>query len=85
MHCQLKTPNGPLTKPACPNAILLSVSIKDECEISSKRLRISSSTIRDQRKRRDGDRRGTWIYYRPVRENLRALAAVLDVPDKTVA
>lgn len=28
----------------------------------------------------DGDRRGTWIYYRPIRENLRALASVLDVP-----
>jgi ArsR family transcriptional regulator, arsenate/arsenite/antimonite-responsive transcriptional repressor len=28
----------------------------------------------------EGDRRGTWIYYRPVQTNLRQLAALLDVP-----
>jgi ArsR family transcriptional regulator len=27
-----------------------------------------------------GDRRGTWVYYRPVPGNLRQLAALLDVP-----
>jgi ArsR family transcriptional regulator len=29
----------------------------------------------------DGDRRGTWVYYRPVRDNLRQLAALLSVPE----
>jgi ArsR family transcriptional regulator len=27
-----------------------------------------------------GERRGTWVYYRPVPENLRQLAALLDAP-----
>ena len=27
----------------------------------------------------EGDRRGTWVYYRPVPTNLRQLAALLDV------
>jgi ArsR family transcriptional regulator len=26
----------------------------------------------------DGDRRGTWVYYRPIAENLRILAGLLD-------
>ena len=30
----------------------------------------------------EGDRRGTWIYYRPVRPNLDQLAALLAAPDK---
>ena len=28
----------------------------------------------------EGERRGTWVYYRPVAANLRQLAALLDVP-----
>src|SRR5689334_10993544 len=28
----------------------------------------------------EGDRRGTWVYYRPVAGNLRQLAALLDAP-----
>jgi ArsR family transcriptional regulator len=28
----------------------------------------------------DGERRGTWVYYRPVPDNLRQLAALLDAP-----
>jgi ArsR family transcriptional regulator, arsenate/arsenite/antimonite-responsive transcriptional repressor len=28
----------------------------------------------------EGDRRGTWVYYRPVPANLRQLAALLDIP-----
>jgi ArsR family transcriptional regulator, arsenate/arsenite/antimonite-responsive transcriptional repressor len=28
----------------------------------------------------DGERRGTWIYYRAIKENLRQLAALLDIP-----
>lgn len=28
----------------------------------------------------DGDRRGSWVYYRPVATNLRQLAALLDTP-----
>ncbi len=28
----------------------------------------------------EGDRRGTWVYYRPVPGNLRQLAALLDAP-----
>jgi ArsR family transcriptional regulator, arsenate/arsenite/antimonite-responsive transcriptional repressor len=28
----------------------------------------------------EGERRGTWIYYRPVPDNLRQLAALLDAP-----
>jgi ArsR family transcriptional regulator len=28
----------------------------------------------------EGDRRGTWVYYRPVPANLRQLAALLDSP-----
>jgi ArsR family transcriptional regulator len=28
----------------------------------------------------EGDRRGTWVYYRPVAGNLRQLAALLDSP-----
>jgi ArsR family transcriptional regulator, arsenate/arsenite/antimonite-responsive transcriptional repressor len=28
----------------------------------------------------DGERRGTWVYYRPVAANLRQLAALLDAP-----
>jgi ArsR family transcriptional regulator, arsenate/arsenite/antimonite-responsive transcriptional repressor len=28
----------------------------------------------------DGERRGTWVYYRPVATNLRQLAALLDAP-----
>jgi len=27
-----------------------------------------------------GERRGTWIYYRPIKENLRQLATLLDTP-----
>jgi ArsR family transcriptional regulator len=27
----------------------------------------------------DGERRGTWIYYRPVKDNLRRLATLLDI------
>jgi ArsR family transcriptional regulator len=30
----------------------------------------------------DGERRGTWIWYRPMPEAIRALAAVLDAPGK---
>jgi ArsR family transcriptional regulator, arsenate/arsenite/antimonite-responsive transcriptional repressor len=29
----------------------------------------------------DGERRGTWVYYRPVKANLRQLAALLAVSD----
>lgn len=32
----------------------------------------------------DGDRRGTWVYYRPVPPNLRQLAALLDVAQPAV-
>ncbi len=32
----------------------------------------------------EGDRRGTWVYYRPVRANLKQLAALLDVAELTV-
>ena len=28
----------------------------------------------------EGQRRGTWVYYRPIAANLRQLAALLDVP-----
>src|SRR5262245_50464148 len=28
----------------------------------------------------EGERRGTWVYYRPVTANLRQLAALLDAP-----
>lgn len=28
----------------------------------------------------DGDRRGTWVYYRPMTENLRQLATLLSTP-----
>jgi ArsR family transcriptional regulator len=28
----------------------------------------------------EGDRRGTWVYYRPVRAKLAALSALLDAP-----
>ena len=28
----------------------------------------------------EGERRGTWVYYRPVPEHLRQLAALLDAP-----
>jgi ArsR family transcriptional regulator len=28
----------------------------------------------------DGERRGTWVYYRPQPDNLRQLAALLDTP-----
>jgi ArsR family transcriptional regulator, arsenate/arsenite/antimonite-responsive transcriptional repressor len=28
----------------------------------------------------DGERRGTWVYYRPQPHNLRQLAALLDAP-----
>jgi len=28
----------------------------------------------------DGERRGTWVYYRPIAANLRQLAALLDSP-----
>jgi ArsR family transcriptional regulator len=28
----------------------------------------------------EGERRGTWVYYRPVPDNLRQLAALLDAP-----
>ncbi|HZM83520.1 MAG TPA: metalloregulator ArsR/SmtB family transcription factor [Candidatus Limnocylindrales bacterium] len=31
----------------------------------------------------DGERRGTWIYYRPVKDNLRQLATLLDIPAPT--
>lgn len=30
----------------------------------------------------DGERRGTWIYYRPRKENLHQLATLLDVPTR---
>jgi ArsR family transcriptional regulator len=33
----------------------------------------------------EGDRRGTWVYYRPVRDNLRQLAALLSVPELAAA
>lgn len=32
-----------------------------------------------------GERRGTWVYYRPVRERLSEIAQVLDVPAAEVA
>ncbi len=32
-----------------------------------------------------GDRRGTWVYYRPVRDNLRQLAALLSATQPAVA
>jgi ArsR family transcriptional regulator, arsenate/arsenite/antimonite-responsive transcriptional repressor len=33
----------------------------------------------------EGERRGTWVYYRPVPDNLRQLAALLDAPALTTA
>jgi ArsR family transcriptional regulator, arsenate/arsenite/antimonite-responsive transcriptional repressor len=33
----------------------------------------------------EGERRGTWVYYRPVPDNLRQLAALLDAPALTEA
>jgi ArsR family transcriptional regulator len=33
----------------------------------------------------EGDRRGTWVFYRPVRVRLSALSALLDVPNPTPA
>ena len=33
----------------------------------------------------DGERRGTWVYYRPVRDNLRQLSALLSVSDPVIA
>jgi ArsR family transcriptional regulator len=28
----------------------------------------------------DGERRGTWVYYRPIQDNLRQLASLLETP-----
>src|SRR5689334_1671028 len=33
----------------------------------------------------DGERRGTWVYYRPVRENLRQIGTLLAVDESTPA
>jgi ArsR family transcriptional regulator len=33
----------------------------------------------------EGDRRGTWVFYRPVRSRLSALSALLDVANPTPA
>jgi ArsR family transcriptional regulator len=33
----------------------------------------------------DGERRGTWVYYRPIRDNLRQLAVLLETPAITHA
>ena len=54
------------------------------CRASERCCRVSGPTISHHLKVLreagliDGERRGTWIYYRPVKENLRQLAALLD-------
>jgi len=56
------------------------------CDITGDAFEISGPTISHHLKVLreagliDGERRGTWIYYRPIAAHLRQLAALLDVP-----
>jgi ArsR family transcriptional regulator, arsenate/arsenite/antimonite-responsive transcriptional repressor len=59
------------------------------CDITGDDLNVSGPTISHHLKVLreagliDGERRGTWIYYRPVKDNLRQLATLLDAPTPT--
>ena len=54
------------------------------CDITGEDFNVSGPTISHHLKVLreagliDGERRGTWIYYRPIKDNLRQLAALLD-------